>query len=70
MTAKEHRKPTPPSEAPGESGDRAARREADDAIVPGTKDGEAGDALSPSTEAQRRTAKRDKGEGRNRKPSP
>ncbi|MEV7442574.1 hypothetical protein AB0O22_15675 [Streptomyces sp. NPDC091204] len=70
MTAKEHRKPTQPSEAPGESGDRAARREAEDAIVPGTKDGEAGDALSPSTGAQRRTAKRGKGEGPNRKPSP
>ncbi|MCY0928016.1 hypothetical protein OTB20_17790 [Streptomyces sp. H27-H1] len=70
MTEKEHRKPTPPSQAPGESGDREARREAEDAIVPGTKDAEAGDALSPSTDAQLRTAKRNKREGENRKPSP
>ncbi|MEU9028188.1 hypothetical protein AB0D46_11730 [Streptomyces sp. NPDC048383] len=35
---KQERKPTPPSEAPGESGDRAAREEAQDAIVPGTGD--------------------------------
>ncbi|MFD7031498.1 hypothetical protein ACFWAR_26070 [Streptomyces sp. NPDC059917] len=58
MTAKEHRKPTPPSEAPGESGDRAARQAAEDAIVPGTKDGESGDAPSAGTEARRRTAER------------
>ncbi|WP_307167427.1 hypothetical protein [Streptomyces rishiriensis] len=71
MTKKEDRKPTPPSEAPGESGDRAARREAEDAIVPGTQDGEAGDALSPSTGAQRRSAEQETGdEKQNRKPSP
>ncbi|MET3987913.1 hypothetical protein [Streptomyces sp. PvR034] len=58
MTAKEHRKPTPPSEAPGESGDRAARRAAEDAVVPGTGDDGAGDARSPGTEARRRTGER------------
>ncbi|AKL64609.1 MULTISPECIES: hypothetical protein [Streptomyces] len=69
MTEKEPRKPTPPSEAPGESGDRAARREAEEAIAPGTKDGEAGDALSPSPDAQRRTAQQGKGSGNGKKPS-
>ncbi|MFJ8162427.1 hypothetical protein ACIRBY_16040 [Streptomyces sp. NPDC096136] len=48
---------TPPSKAPGESGDREARREAEEALAPGHGDGEAGDALSPSAEAQRRTAR-------------
>lgn len=60
MNEKEDRKPTPPSEAPGESGDRAARRQAQDAIVSGKQDDEAGDALSPSTDAQRRTAEQEK----------
>lgn len=69
MTQKETRKPTPPSEAPGESGDRAARREAEEAIAPGTKDGEAGDALSPSPDAQRRTARQGKRNGKDEKPS-
>ncbi|GHD79635.1 hypothetical protein ACFQL8_19620 [Streptomyces goshikiensis] len=69
MTEKQSRKPTPPSEAPGESGDRAARREAEEAIASGTKDGEAGDALSPSPDAQRRTVQRGKGSGKGKKPS-
>lgn len=47
---------TPPSKAPGESGDREARREADEAVISGDEDGEAGDALTPNTDAQRRTA--------------
>ncbi|MFD9412078.1 hypothetical protein ACFWBN_34425 [Streptomyces sp. NPDC059989] len=50
--------PTPPSKAPGESGDREARKEAEDAVVPGSQDGEAGDPLTPNTDAQRRTADR------------
>ncbi|MER5758823.1 hypothetical protein [Streptomyces sp. NPDC002082] len=49
MTEKGPRKPTPPSEAPGESGDRAARRQAEDAVVQGAK---ADDASSPGTDAQ------------------
>lgn len=53
---RKHQVTTPPSKAPGESGDREARKEADEAAIPGSEDGEAGDALSPSTEAQRRTA--------------
>ncbi|MFF5703808.1 hypothetical protein ACFY7H_15065 [Streptomyces sp. NPDC012794] len=57
---KQHRTTTPPSKAPGESGDQEARKEAEDAVVPGGKDGEAGDALSPNTDAQRRTAARDR----------
>ncbi|MFE9792739.1 hypothetical protein ACFYRL_13500 [Streptomyces goshikiensis] len=69
MTEKEPRKPTPPSEAPGESGDRAARREAEEAIAPGTRDGEAGDAPSPSSAAQRRTAQQGKGNGKGKKSS-
>ncbi|MEV7728928.1 hypothetical protein AB0P15_29945 [Streptomyces sp. NPDC087917] len=64
MNEKEQRKPTPPSQAPGESGDRAARQEAEDAVMPGSHDGEAGDALSPNTDAQRRTTKHDKHDGK------
>ncbi|MBT2406506.1 MULTISPECIES: hypothetical protein [unclassified Streptomyces] len=52
--------PTPPSKAPGESGDRAAREEAEDAVMPGRHDREAGDALTPNTEAQRRAGRRDR----------
>ncbi|MFE3996085.1 hypothetical protein ACFXPW_30975 [Streptomyces goshikiensis] len=66
MTKKEFRKPTPLSEAPGESDDGAARREAEGAIAPGTK---AGEALSPSPDAQRRTARQGKGNGKGKKPS-
>ncbi|MFE6847717.1 hypothetical protein [Streptomyces sp. NPDC057686] len=51
---------TPPSKAPGEAGDREARKEAEEAVMPGTQDREAGDALTPSTGAQRRAAKRDR----------
>lgn len=51
---------TPPSQAPGESGDREARQEAEDAILPGAgdeeEDGEAGDALTPNSDAQRRAS--------------
>ncbi|MET9962194.1 hypothetical protein ABZ128_24590 [Streptomyces sp. NPDC006326] len=57
---KKHQVTTPPSKAPGESGDREARKEAEEAVIPGSQDGEAGDALSPSTDAQRRTARRDR----------
>ncbi|MCP3754581.1 hypothetical protein [Streptomyces sp. TBY4] len=49
----------------GESGDSAARREAEDAIVPVTKDGEAGDALGPSPDARRRTARQGEGDDGN-----
>lgn len=49
---------TPPSKAPGESGDPEARREAEEALAPGEGDGEAGDALSPNTAAQKRVAER------------
>lgn len=52
---------TPPSKAPGESGDREAHEEAENAVMPGTGDGEAADALSPNTRAQRRTADRNRG---------
>lgn len=53
-----HEVTTPPSKAPGESGDREARREAEEALAPGQGDGEAGDALSPNSETQKRAAKR------------
>ncbi|MFH7598740.1 hypothetical protein WDV06_27140 [Streptomyces racemochromogenes] len=56
---RKHHEGTPPSKAVGESGDREARREAEDAVMPGSQDGEAGDALTPNTDAQRRTARRD-----------
>ncbi|AZM87204.1 MULTISPECIES: hypothetical protein [Streptomyces] len=55
---KRHHETTRPSKAEGESGDREAREEAEDAVVPGSADGEAGDALTPNTDAQRRTARR------------
>ncbi|MEU9182325.1 hypothetical protein AB0C90_37055 [Streptomyces sp. NPDC048550] len=48
--------PTPPSQAPGESGDPEAREEAEEAVLPDTHEGEAGDALTPSSDAQRRAA--------------
>ncbi|WP_327281574.1 hypothetical protein OG723_03695 [Streptomyces sp. NBC_01278] len=51
---------TPPSKAPGESGDREARKEAEEAVMPGGHDREAGDALTPSAEAQRRAGERDR----------
>ncbi|KJY32855.1 MULTISPECIES: hypothetical protein [Streptomyces] len=56
---KRHSEATPPSKAPGESGDREAREQAEEAVMPGGKDGEAGDALTPNTDAQRRTARDD-----------
>ncbi|TDU80348.1 MULTISPECIES: hypothetical protein [unclassified Streptomyces] len=55
---KKHRPTTPPSKAPGESGDREARKEAEEAVMPGGHDREAGDALTPSPDAQRRAGKR------------
>ncbi|CAM5609084.1 hypothetical protein [Streptomyces avidinii] len=58
MNEPEPRKPTPPSEAPGESGDRAARKEAEDALVPGTGDSANGPARRSRTEAERRSADR------------
>ncbi|MFB6477356.1 hypothetical protein ACFCXF_15245 [Streptomyces virginiae] len=48
--------PTPPSEAPGESGDPEAREEAEEAVLADAHEGEGGDALMPSSEAQRRAA--------------
>ncbi|EFL12888.1 hypothetical protein [Streptomyces sp. C] len=54
-----HHETTRPSKAEGESGDREAREEAEDAVMPGSGDGEAGDALTPNTGAQRRTAGRE-----------
>ncbi|WP_328972563.1 hypothetical protein [Streptomyces sp. NBC_00239] len=66
MSSKDHsRKPTPPSQAPGESGDPEARKEAEEAVLPRTQDGEAGDALTPNTEAQRGAAAKSRsGSGR------
>ncbi|MFF1343092.1 hypothetical protein ACFVYT_35420 [Streptomyces sp. NPDC058290] len=54
---------TPPSKAPGEAGDREARKEAEEAVIPGTQDREAGEALTPSTGGQRRADKRDRSGG-------
>ncbi|RSS68501.1 hypothetical protein [Streptomyces sp. WAC06614] len=48
---------TSPSQAPGEAGDRAARKEAEEALAPGHEDGEGGDALTPNTGAQQDTAR-------------
>ncbi|MEU1536138.1 hypothetical protein [Streptomyces fagopyri] len=45
-----HRKPTPPSEAPGEGGDKEAREEAENAVVPGSRGREDTDKLSPETD--------------------
>ncbi|MFC9294008.1 hypothetical protein ACFTWH_03660 [Streptomyces sp. NPDC057011] len=52
--SKHNPRPTPPSKAPGESGDVEARRQADEAVLSRSKEGEAGDALTPSPDAQRR----------------
>ncbi|MFJ4626464.1 hypothetical protein [Streptomyces sp. NPDC088847] len=41
MSKHEHARPTPPSQAPGESGDAEARKEAEDAARPRTQDDEA-----------------------------
>ncbi len=67
MNESEARKPTPPSEAPGESGDRAARKEAEDAVVPGTGDSEPGDTSSSRSAGRR--AKRDTHKRRGGEPS-
>ncbi|MFE5488921.1 hypothetical protein ACFQ7Z_02965 [Streptomyces virginiae] len=48
---------TTPSQASGESGDDKARKQAKDAIMPGTEDAEADDALTPSPKAQPPTHK-------------
>ncbi|MFG2715459.1 hypothetical protein ACGFX2_33655 [Streptomyces goshikiensis] len=53
--------PTPPSQAPGESGDPEAREEAEEAVLGDTHEGEAGDALPPSSDAQRRAAAKTSG---------
>ncbi|MGW9068853.1 hypothetical protein ACWGQT_05335 [Streptomyces yangpuensis] len=52
------RRPTPPSQVPGESGDEEARREADEAALADTNEGEAADALTPNSGAQRRVAEK------------
>ncbi len=41
MSKHDHPRPTPPSQAPGESGDAEARKEAEDAARPRTQDDEA-----------------------------
>lgn len=56
MSKNKHPRPTTPSQAPGESGDPEARQQAEEAIIPTGQGGEAGDALTPNTGAQRRTA--------------
>ncbi|MFD9469902.1 hypothetical protein [Streptomyces goshikiensis] len=54
--------PTPPSQAPGESGDPEARKEAEEAVLPDTHQGEAGDGSTSG--AQRRAAENAKTAGR------
>ncbi|MGW0366164.1 hypothetical protein [Streptomyces sp. NPDC002990] len=60
MTERKNPRTSTPSQAPGESGDEEARKEAEEAVVPGTGEGEGeeGDALTPNTDAQRRSAGR------------
>ncbi|WP_329260407.1 hypothetical protein OG223_41220 [Streptomyces sp. NBC_01478] len=53
MTRHEHPRPTPPSQAPGESGDPEARDEAEEAVRPRTPDDEAQEP-SASGSAERR----------------
>ncbi|MER7762515.1 hypothetical protein [Streptomyces sp. NPDC097619] len=59
---------TTPSQAPGEAGDEEARKEAEEAIIPGgARDAEADDALTPGPKAQppahqRRQGHKDKSE--------
>ncbi|MDH6544054.1 hypothetical protein [Streptomyces sp. SPB4] len=53
MTKREHPRTTP-SQAPGESGDREARREAEEAMVTERKAGEGGDLRTPNSRAAQR----------------
>ncbi|MGW0390703.1 hypothetical protein ACWDYJ_07350 [Streptomyces sp. NPDC003042] len=62
MSDRKEPRTTTPSQAPGESGDEEAREEAEEAVMPGTHDGGAGDALTPDTRARRRSAERDRGD--------
>lgn len=55
MAEKESTKPTPPSQAPGESGDPQAWKEAEEAVVPGTGKDEGGES-DPSNSGARRRA--------------
>ncbi|MFE6834831.1 hypothetical protein ACFVFI_08310 [Streptomyces sp. NPDC057705] len=48
-----HRAPTPPSEAVGESGDREARQEADEAVTGRTEDAGGRHAAGRSAKRQR-----------------
>ncbi|MFE9633445.1 hypothetical protein [Streptomyces sp. NPDC006463] len=63
-TSKHNPAPTPPSQAPGESGDPESREEAEQAVLPDTHEGEAGDTSTPSSDAQRRAAENAKTAGR------
>ncbi|MEU6892425.1 hypothetical protein ABZ934_11640 [Streptomyces sp. NPDC046557] len=74
MTDRERNEPprTTPSHAPGEAGDEEARREAEraergpqDELADG-EPGEAADALSPSTGAQRRSGDQARGDDSDR----
>ncbi|MFD6229208.1 hypothetical protein ACFWFZ_20400 [Streptomyces sp. NPDC060232] len=47
-----HSRRTTPSQAPGESGDREARREADEAVLRGTDGGDAGEAGAHAAKRQ------------------
>lgn len=47
-------KPTPPSQAPGESGDPQARRKAEEAVLPRTQDGEDGENGEDAEDGQDR----------------
>ncbi|MEU7118221.1 hypothetical protein [Streptomyces zaomyceticus] len=62
-TGKHDQAPTPPSHAPGESGDPEAREEAEEAVLADAHEGEVGDALTPSSDAQRRAAENAKSAG-------
>ncbi|WOX16106.1 hypothetical protein [Streptomyces sp. N50] len=65
MTKHEHARPTPPSQAPGESGDPEARDEAEEAVRPRTQDDKSeedsasGDAEERPSEPSTRTARSD-----------
>ncbi|MFE6847244.1 hypothetical protein [Streptomyces sp. NPDC057686] len=53
----------PPSQAPGESGDPEAREEAEEPVLADAHEGEADDALTPSSDAQRGAAENAKTAG-------
>ncbi|MFJ5304485.1 hypothetical protein [Streptomyces sp. NPDC088350] len=54
MTKHDHARPTPPSQAPGESGDPEAREAAEEAVRPRTPDDEAQEGSGEGRPSEKR----------------